>query len=329
MPQNESLQFVRWLVNVPVEGSSPMNAQSVSVRAADGTMVAQVIEAADSEWYEYSTSASIQPAKDDTVLYPEAVYMAEFAKSEYTIAYDANYSGAAAISTTTPATWDTAGLLGSVATPTRKTYTFEGWFTLPTGGKQVTKSSKYNEDDLAGAVAKLDGEDVPLDTDGATVTLYAHWNVKDSDLETLIGDGGTLEKDTTGSDDGTDVPKDKYWVPKDVQDELDAALAEAKRVAADPNATGEERIAAYERLQAAEAAYKAAKKPGTKADDPDDGNGGSGSATKGTSSSSSWKAPTTGDRLADAMILVGGVAFISAGFILLAMRMRRRSSGRR
>lgn len=326
---NPGYHFVHWLVNKPVDGSTPMNAQSVVVRAAgsEGGMVAQDIEAADNEWYVYSTNASISPAKDDTILYPEATYMAVFAQSDYTIAYDANYSGAAKISTTTPATWDTTGLLGSVATPTRKTYTFVGWFTDPAGGKQVTKSSKYNEVDLEGAVAKVDGAEVPFDTDGAVVTLYAHWNVENKDMTTLIGTGTTVEKDTTGSDDGTDVPKDKYWVPKDVQQELDDAIANAEKVMNDPNSTGEERIAAYERLQAAIDAYEAAKKPGTKSEKAE-GDGGSDSDTKPSPSaakSRSVTTPTTGDRLADAMILVGGVALISAGFILLALRARKRS----
>ena len=194
-----------------------MSSQSVVVRAAsaNGAMVAQDVADTADKWYIYSTDASINPSKGETVLYPEATYMAAFAENSYTIAYDANYSGASKISTTTPASWDATGLLGSVATPTRKTYTFEGWYTASTGGKLVTKNSKYNREDLEGATATLSGSAVDLDTDGATVTLYAHWNVKDADLDKLLSDSGTIEKDTTGSADGSDVPKDKYWVPAD------------------------------------------------------------------------------------------------------------------
>lgn len=333
---NPGYRFVHWLVNKKVNGATPMSSQSVVVRAAsaNGAMVAQDVADTAGEWYIYSTDASINPGKDETVLYPEATYMAVFAENSYTIAYDANYSGASKISTTTPASWDATGLLGSVATPTRKTYTFEGWYTAPTGGKQVTKNSKYNREDLEGATATLNGSAVDLDTDGATVTLYAHWNVKDADLDKLLGDSGTIEKDTTGSADGSDVPKDKYWVPADVQNELDAALANAQKVADDPNATGEARIAAYERLQAAYNAYNAAKKPGTKVEESSDDNGGdnggngngngNGSATKGSSKSSTWKAPTTGDHLTDAMILVGGIAAVAAFVLLLAIRRRDR-----
>lgn len=56
--------------------------------------------------------------------------------------------------------------IGDLPTPVRDYYNFVGWFTLPEGGEEVTSSNKY-----------LSVEDV---------TIYAHWNEKDTSEWVLI-----------------------------------------------------------------------------------------------------------------------------------------------
>lgn len=65
--------------------------------------------------------------------------------------------------------------LGTLPTPTRTYYTFDGWFTAATGGDKVTASTKFtrNED----------------------ITVYAHWTLN-SFIVTFNANGGTVTQTT-------------------------------------------------------------------------------------------------------------------------------------
>ena len=62
---------------------------------------------------------------------------------------------------------------GSLPTPTRSSYTFDGWYTATNGGSRVTESSTVTGD----------------------ITLYAHWTVKPSQTCTILFDanGGVVD----------------------------------------------------------------------------------------------------------------------------------------
>ncbi len=90
--------------------------------------------------------------------------------------------------------------------------------------------------------------------------------------------------------DASHVDKGASWVTQDVADALDAAIAAARTIAADPDATQAEADAASLQLNKALAAFDAAKQAGTKGSDSgavtDPGKGGAGSggsAAGGTS----------------------------------------------
>ena len=94
----------------------------------------------------------------------------------YNITFDANGGSV----TPTSAATGTDGKLTSLPTPTRSSYTFNGWFTATTGGTQVTTSTVFAAND----------------------TVYAQWTYKS-------GSSGIFDGGSSGSGSGsTDKPTD-------------------------------------------------------------------------------------------------------------------------
>ena len=94
-----------------------------------------------------------------------------FAKWEalsYNVLFDAN--GGAVNTASKAALSDVA--IGELPTPTRQYYTFDGWFTEPTGGTQVTATTKFARTE--------------------DITLYAHWTLN-SFIVTFDANGGTVD----------------------------------------------------------------------------------------------------------------------------------------
>ena len=96
-------------------------------------------------------------------------YYAFFTPNKYTVNFNAN--GGSVSTTSKTVTYDAT--YGTLPTPTRDGYTFNGWWTAATGGTQVTADTKVQIT--------------------ATQTLYAHWTANDytitlnSDLATSHG----------------------------------------------------------------------------------------------------------------------------------------------
>lgn len=76
---------------------------------------------------------------------------AKFTPNEYTVTYDAK--GGSVSPGSKKVTFD--GTYGSLATPTKTGYTFDGWYTAASGGTQVTSSTKVST--------------------ASNHTIYAHW----------------------------------------------------------------------------------------------------------------------------------------------------------
>lgn len=92
--------------------------------------------------YEYTTSSNKGG---------EYKYYAKFTPNEYTVTYDANTGSVSPASK--KVTFDAT--YGDLATPTKKGYTFAGWYTAKSGGTQVTSSTKVST--------------------ASNHTIYAHW----------------------------------------------------------------------------------------------------------------------------------------------------------
>jgi len=94
------------------------------------------------------TSTDIYITADDSTLY------AHWTGSEHTVTFDANGGNFNGSEATKKVRYDSQ--YGTLPTPTKTGYVFEGWFTAAEGGTQIKTDSVYN-------------------TDG-DVTLYAHWS---------------------------------------------------------------------------------------------------------------------------------------------------------
>jgi uncharacterized repeat protein (TIGR02543 family) len=92
----------------------------------------------------YQTSTSQNQTRTDQ-------YWAKFTPNEYTVTYDAK--GGSVSPGSKKVTFDDT--YGSLATPTKTGYTFDGWYTAASGGTQVTASTKV--------------------TTASDHKLYAHW----------------------------------------------------------------------------------------------------------------------------------------------------------
>ncbi len=102
-------------------------------------------------WYTEKDGGNDKPVKVDTKVTASHTLYAHWTANKYTVTFDANGG------TVTPAekTVTYGSTYGELPTPTRKGYTFVGWFTNPNGGTQV----------------KADAEV----TTAADRTLHAHW----------------------------------------------------------------------------------------------------------------------------------------------------------
>ncbi|MBP5320443.1 MAG: InlB B-repeat-containing protein, partial [Kiritimatiellae bacterium] len=92
----------------------------------------------------------------------DVTYYAHWTIKNYTVTFDANGGSGGTTTTRTHGT-----LLGTLPTPTREGYTFDGWFTAANGGTQVSEATMMTAD----------------------VTYYAHWTVK-SYAVTFDANGG-------------------------------------------------------------------------------------------------------------------------------------------
>ncbi len=93
-------------------------------------------------------------------------YTANWTPNTYTVTYNVNGGNALSPASKT-VTYDSA--YGTLPTPTRTGYDFDGWFTAASGGTQVTKDS----------ILKSEG-----------TTIYAHWTIHTSTL-TVKPNGGS------------------------------------------------------------------------------------------------------------------------------------------
>ncbi len=102
-------------------------------------------------WFTEKDGGNDKPVKVDTKVTASHTLYAHWTAKKYTVTFDANGG------TVTPAekTVTYGSTYGELPTPTRKGYTFVGWFTNPNGGTQV----------------KADAEV----TTAADRTLHAHW----------------------------------------------------------------------------------------------------------------------------------------------------------
>ena len=102
-------------------------------------------------WYTDATGGTLYTAGSICDQTENFTLYAHWALQIFTISFNANGGSVSTASKT--ATVNTA--IGTLPTPTRDYYTFNGWYTAASGGTQVTSSTQYSE--------------------AKAVTLYAHW----------------------------------------------------------------------------------------------------------------------------------------------------------
>ena len=110
----------------------------------------------------------------ETTVAADVTYYAHWTIKSYTVTYDANGG-----SGDTSAIVEYGATLGSLPTPTRDGYTFDGWWTATYGGMQVSSDTEVTAD----------------------VTYYAHWTIKSYTVtyDANGGSGGTTTTKTHGS----------------------------------------------------------------------------------------------------------------------------------
>ncbi len=103
-------------------------------------------------WYTAASGGS-QITTGTTVSYGNKTYYAHYTPNTYTVSFNSN--GGSSVSARS-ITFGTS--FGSLTTPTRTGYNFDGWYTAASGGTKITSSSTMNTN--------------------ANITLYAHWSPK-------------------------------------------------------------------------------------------------------------------------------------------------------
>lgn len=96
-----------------------------------------------------------------------------FTPSTFTVTYDVN--GGNALSTTTKSV-TYGSTYGTLATPTRTGYTFDGWYTAASGGTKITSSSTVST--------------------ASNHTLYAHWTANSYTVTYDVNEGNALSTTT-------------------------------------------------------------------------------------------------------------------------------------
>lgn len=145
---------------------------------------------------------------------------AKWSALSYNVNFDAN--GGTVNTASITALSDVA--LGTLPVPARTYYTFNGWFTAPSGGEKVTSDSKFarTEDITLYAQWTLNSFVITLDTngDGATVstgTIRAYCGKKIGELPTPTRNYYTFAGWYTSASDGEKVTSSSvYDVAKDI-----------------------------------------------------------------------------------------------------------------
>lgn len=157
-------------------------------------------------WYTSATGGTLITSTSTVNTGSNHTLYAHWTATVRTITYNANggslYGDTASYVTSNSVTLDIGEALGTLPTPLRIGYTFDGWFTSQTGGTQVTSSY------------------VP----SSNMTLYAHWTSGGNLSLTTSYDGETLETYTAlssyqlidpGEIDRTDAYKHNGWTVSD------------------------------------------------------------------------------------------------------------------
>ena len=157
-------------------------------------------------WYTSATGGSLKTSSSTVTTASNHTLYAHWTATVRTITYNANggslYGDTASYVTSNSVTLDIGEALGTLPTPLRIGYTFDGWFTAQSGGTRVTSSY------------------VP----SSNMTLYAHWTSGGNLSLTTSYDGETLETYTglssyqlidPGDIDKTNAYKHNGWTVSD------------------------------------------------------------------------------------------------------------------
>ena len=131
---------------------------------------------------------------------------AQWTANKYTVEYDAN--GGNVGTSSKQVTYDAT--YGALSTPTRTGYTFKGWFTAPSGGTQITASTKVSivETQILYAQWSVNEYNVQFDANGGVVTpssLSVTYNSTYGSLPTPTRTGYTFKGWYTATSGGTQV----------------------------------------------------------------------------------------------------------------------------
>ena len=160
----------------PNGGSVSTTSKTVRYNSTYGTLPTPTREGYTFDgWYTSRTGGAKKTSLSIVATLGNHVLYAHWTATVRTITYNANggslYADTARYVTSDSVTLDIGEALGTVVTPLRIGYTFDGWFTSQTGGTQVTSSY------------------VP----SSNMTLYAHWTSGGNLSLTTSYDGETLE----------------------------------------------------------------------------------------------------------------------------------------
>lgn len=122
-------------------------------------------------WYTATSGGTkIETSTTVSITANQTLY-AQWTPNTYTVSYNINYTGGTNPSSKTVVYGQTYGTLAS---PTRTGYTFNGWYTAASGGTQVTASTTYST--------------------AGNSTLYAHWTANSYTLTFNKNGGNTPSK---------------------------------------------------------------------------------------------------------------------------------------